>query len=144
MSKRLQFPVNGLSKPLALVVVILALIGLALLLQRVEGPPAGPQSTGVFPIPPAGERVTVDGIVVGAGQPEDSASTFYIELERDARKNVAVIRTSDETIIQAGRFAPRRFIEGDIIEGDSVEVEAVSDGTRLTALIVKRFRDADE
>mgnify|MGYP001604469893 CR=1 FL=1 len=142
MSKRLQFPVNGLSKPLALVFVILALIGLALLLQQIEGPPAGPQSTGVFPIPLAGEQVTVNGIVAGTGRAEDNVFAFYVE--RSAEMDAVAIRTSGETMLYAGKFVPRRFIEGDVVEGDSVEVEAVSDGTRLTALIVKRFRDADE
>ncbi|MDP3991792.1 MAG: hypothetical protein Q8P66_02780, partial [Candidatus Colwellbacteria bacterium] len=79
MSKRLQFPVNSLSKPLALVVVILAFVGLTLLLQRVEGPPAEPQSTGVFQIPPTGEQVTVNGIVAGTGRSEDGVFAFYVE-----------------------------------------------------------------
>lgn len=127
-----------------IILVVAAVALLAVVLLWGKGSPAEPQSAGGFQIPPAGERVTVDGIVVGTGQSEDDVFTFYIELERDSRKDAVVIRTSDETIIQAGRFAPRRFIEGDIIEGDSVEVEVVSDGTRLIAETIKRFRDADE
>ena len=126
------------------VLAVAAVALLAVVLLWGKGSPVAPQSAGGFQIPPAGERVTVDGIVVGTGQPEDDVFTFYIELERDARKDAVVIETSDETIIQAGRFAPRSFIEGDIVEGDSVEVEAVSDGTRLIAETIKRFRDTDE
>ena len=124
-----------------LAVVAVALLAAVLLLQG-KGSPAEPQSAGGFQIPPAGERVTVNGIVAGTGQSEDGMFAFYIE--RSAEEGAVIIGTGDETIIRAGKFAPRSFIEGDIVEGDSVEVVAVSDGTRLTAGAIKRFRDTDE
>ncbi|MDZ4345616.1 MAG: hypothetical protein U1E51_24645 [Candidatus Binatia bacterium] len=125
-----------------IILVVVAVALLAVVLLWGKGPPAEPQSTGVFQIPPTGEQVTVNGIVAGTGRSEDGVFAFYVE--RSAEKDAVAIRTSCDTMLYAGKFAPRRFIEGDVVEGDSVEVEAVSDGTRLTALGVKRFRDADE
>mgnify|MGYP001605840599 CR=1 FL=1 len=125
-----------------IILVVAAVALLAIVLLWGKGSPVAPQSTGVFPIPLAGEQVTVNGIVAGTGRAEDNVFAFYVE--RSAEMDAVAIRTSGETMLYAGKFVPRRFIEGDVVEGDSVEVEAVSNGTRLTALIVKRFRDADE
>ena len=127
---------------LAVLVVAATVIFAVVFLVQDSGSPAVPQSAGEFQIPPVGERVTVDGIVGGMGQSEDDTLAFYIE--RGAEEDSIIIRTTEKTIIQAGKFASRPFIEGDIAEGDSVEVEAVSDGERLIAETIKRFRDTDE
>ena len=127
---------------LAVLVVAATVIFAVVFLVQDSGSPAVPQSAGEFQIPPVGERVTVDGIVGGMGQSEDDTLAFYIE--RGAEEDSIIIRITEKTIIQAGKFASRPFIEGDIAEGDSVEVEAVSDGERLIAETIKRFRDTDE
>src|SRR3989338_8307585 len=94
---------------LAILVVALAVILTVVFLMQDRVSPAAPQSAGEFQIPPAGGRVMVDGIVGGVGQSEDDTLAFYIE--RGAEEDSIIIRTSDETIIQAGKFAPRPFIE---------------------------------